>query len=61
MPRPACFAFLAALCALAGCDQPALTGGEVAADGLDSAIERLPDAEGTMTDGVAPSPGTAGL
>lgn len=61
MPRLVCFAFLATFGILAACEGPVRTSGEAAADGLGGAIDRLPEAEGTMTDGATPSPGTAGL
>lgn len=61
MPRFACFAFLAAFGLLSGCEQPVRTSGEVAADGLGSAIDRLPDAEGTMTNSAPSSPLPGGV
>ncbi|MEM8958156.1 MAG: hypothetical protein AAGC86_10115 [Pseudomonadota bacterium] len=61
MPRLVCFAFLAALAGLSACEQPARTSGEAATDGIAGAIDRLPKAEGTMTDGPRPAPGTTGL
>lgn len=61
MARFTCVALLAAIGLLAGCDQPARTSGEAAADSIAGAVDRLPEAEGTMTDGPRPAPGTAGL
>lgn len=61
MFRSALTISLAAIALLAACDQPALTSSEIAGEGVESAVERLPEGEGTMTDGSAPAPGTAGL